>query len=113
MKSTKRRDLKGVKSILQKEVYVQGLEYKGFANYNEMEKLIHAYCIKRGVPVLFMKVIPAKFHSEQVGCKIAVNECDFNRVMLDEFWPEYTHMREWKRKPKNGNGYDRQGYEVY
>ena len=111
--ATKKRGLRGVKSILQKEIYVQGLDYNGMSNFNEMEKLIHTFCVKRGVQVLFMKIIPAKYDKSQVGCKLAVKEEDFDRVMQDGFWPEFTHVREWKRKPRNGNGQDGQGYDMY
>ena len=109
--SRKKRSLKGVKSVLQRELYIQGLDYEGFPNYTEMEELIHDYCTKRGVPLLFMKIIPTKFDKDQVGCKIAVREIDFETVMDDEFWPEYATVREWVRKPRNGNGpYGHDGY---
>ena len=105
----KKRNLKGVKSVLQREIYIQGLDMEGFSSYNEMEELVHSYCVKRGIPVIFMKIIPAKYDRAQVGCKIAVREEEFERVMQEEFWPEDVTVREWRRKPRGGNGYD--GYE--
>ena len=82
---TKRHSLKGVKSTLQKEYYVQGLDYEGLNNYTEMEELIQAHCTRRGVLVTFMKIIPTKFDKSQVGCKL-----DAEKVTNEEFWPEST-----------------------
>ena len=111
--STKKRNLKGIKSVLQKEVYIQGLDFKGFASYAEMEELIHKYCLKEGVPVIYMKIIPAKYDRAQVGCKLAVREMDFDRVMDEDFWPEDVTVREWRYKPRNGRGYEGFGDGAY
>ena len=113
MEASKKRNLKGVKSVLQKEIYIQGLAYEGFANYAEMEELVHDYLVKRGISVIFMKVIPAKFDPTQVGCKVAVREEDFQWVIQDCFWPEDVSVREWRRKPKGGNGYEGYGDNGY
>ena len=104
--ATKKRSLKGIKSILQREVYIQGLDFNGFASYGEMEELVHDFCMKGGVPVLYMKIIPAKYDRAQVGCKLAVREMDFEKVMDEEFWPEDVSVREWRKKPRNGGGYE-------
>ena len=111
--ATKKRNLKGIKSVLQKEVYLQGLDFEGFASYAEMEELVHGFCLKKGVPVIYMKIIPAKYDREQVGCKLAVREMDFERVMNESFWPEDVSVREWRRKPKSDRGYDVYGGGAY
>ena len=114
--AAKRHCLKGVRSILQKELYIQGLDFKGFESYTEMEQLIQEYCNKRSVPIIFMKIIPTKFDKTQVGCKLAVKEEDAEKVMGENFWPEYTTVREWVRKPRNLNGggdYAGPGYQAY
>ena len=90
---------------------MQGLEYIGFDNYGEMEQLIQEHCTKQGVQITFLKIIPTKYDREQVGCKLAVREEDAELVMSESFWPEFATVREWVRRPKNGNGYgEHDGY---
>ena len=109
--AAKKLNLKGIKSILQREVYVQGLDFRGFASHAEMEKLLYDYCVKRKITVIFMNIIPAKYDKETVGCKIAVKESDFEAVMEETFWPEDVTVREWRRKPRNAMG--NEGYENF
>ena len=111
--ATKKRSLKGIKSILQREIYVQGIDFEGFASYSEMEELIHGFCLKKGVPVIYMKIIPAKYDRAQVGCKIAVREMDFDKVMDECFWPDDVSVREWRNKPRNDRGFDGYGEGAY
>ena len=96
------RSLKGVKAILHREVYVQGLDLQGATDYTEMETLVHNYCKKNGVKVVFLKIIPVKYDKSQVGCKLSVLSEDFERVLDDSFWPEDVSVRAWRYKKRDG-----------
>ena len=100
----RRHSLKGIKTISQRDVYVQGIDYRGLANYTEVENEVKGYCKDNGISLLFIKVIPVKLDNTQVGCKISVKEEDFDRIMSEEFWPEFVTVRPWVFRPKDGRG---------
>ena len=53
---------------------------------------------------MFIKVIPVKLDPDQVGCKLAVIESDFDDVMREDFWPEFVTVRAWVYRPREGRG---------
>ena len=99
---TRHMSLKGKKTISHREVYVQGLDFQGLSDYADMEALVQKYCKKEGIAVVFIKIIPVKYDKSQVGCKLSVVEEDFERVVDDDFWPEFVNVRPWVYKPKPG-----------
>ena len=96
------KSLKGVKATVHREVYVQGLDLQGSTDHSEMEKLVHNYCKKNGVKVVFLNIIPVKYDKSQVGCKLSVLNEDFERVLDDDFWPEFVTVRAWRYKNRDG-----------
>ena len=99
-----KRPLKGTRSVVQRDIYIQGLDFEYMNDYVEMEDTIQEYCRDNGVSVLYMRIIPTKFDRTRLGCKISVKETDFERVMEDDFWPDDVTVREWVRKPRNEDG---------
>ena len=99
---TKHSSLKGKKSVCHREIYVQGLDCSGMKDHAEMEKLVQGYCKQNGVTVMFIKVIPVKLDKSLVGCKLSVLEEDFQRVIIDDFWPEFVTVRPWRYRTKAG-----------
>ena len=100
----KQTGLKGLKTVSQREVYVQGIDCRPFNSHAAVEKEVKGYCKDKGITVLFIKVIPVKLDPNQVGCKLAVIEADFERVMRDDFWPEFVSVRAWVYRPREGRG---------
>ena len=95
------RSLKGVKATVHREVYVQGLDLQGASDYTEMESLINKYCKKNGVKVVFLNIIPVKYDKNQVGCKLSVLSEDYERVLNDDFWPEFVTVRAWRYRNRD------------
>ena len=93
---------RGLRTISQREIYVQGIDYRGFSNHTAVEKEVKGFCKDKGVDILFIKVIPVKLDHNQVGCKIAVKEADFDTVMDERFWPEFVSVRAWVYCPREG-----------
>ena len=93
---------RGLRTVSQREIYVQGIDYRGFSNHTTVEKEVKGFCKDKGVDILFIKVIPVKLDHKQVGCKIAVKEADFDTVMDECFWPEFVSVRAWVYRPREG-----------
>ena len=96
--------LKGIRTISQRDIYVQGIDYRGLANHTAVENEVKGYCKENGVKLLFIKVIPVKLDNTQVGVKLSVKEEEFDRVLSEEFWPEFVTVRPWVFRPREGRG---------
>ena len=98
--------LKGIAMTRNRDVYLQGLKLDEYDGGDEVIDSVRAYCKERGITPVYIRLIPVRFDSTRTGCRLTVKESDFNRVLRDNFWPDYIKAREWTSRPREDNGND-------
>ena len=63
-------------------------------------KSVRAYCIEKGITPVYTRSIPVRYDCTRTGCRLTVNEEDYERVILNEFWPEDIRARDWTPRPR-------------
>ena len=96
--------LRGVQQKKTRDVYVRGLATEDFSTPDDMEEAVKIYCSERGVGANFTLVVTNTYGSSSVGCRVNVNEEDFETIIDPEFWFLDVEVREWfprgrERKP--------------
>ena len=102
--------LKGIAVTRNRDAYIQGLELED-RDYEDVVDSVRAYLRERGINPVFIRIIPVKFDSTRVGCRLTVREADFFDVMQFDFWPDNINVREWTPRPRDNNGDEGQGEE--
>ena len=92
--------LKGIAVIRTREIYLQGLKVNDYNNLNEIIESVRNYCNENNITAVYIRLIPVKNDCTRTGCKLTVNEYDYDNLMQDDFWPENISAREWKPKIK-------------
>ena len=93
--------LEGIPATVNRDVYLQGLRIRYGECEEDVMENVRAYCIERGITPVFVRNIPVKFDCTRTGCRLTVNEEDYERVILNVFWPENIKVRDWTPKPKD------------
>ena len=93
--------LEGIPATVNRDVYLQGLRIRNGECEEDVMENVKAYCIERGITPVFVRNIPVKFDCTRTGCRLTVNEEDYERVILNVFWPENIRARDWTPKPKD------------
>ena len=96
--------LKGIKATVNRDIYMQGLSVGDSESEDDIIASVRAYCIDNGVTPVFIRIIPVRYDCTRTGCRLTVSEADFERVILDSFWPEDIRVREWTPRPRDNNG---------
>ena len=96
--------LKGTASTNVKDVYLQGLDVEDGQTHDDVIDSVRAYCNGNGVKPVFIRIIPVKFDCTRTGCRLTIKIEDFERVMMESFWPELISVREWT--PRNRDRFD-------
>ena len=101
--SPKQRPLKGVASTQNLDIYLQGLRVGVSESEDEIIESVRAYCVDLGVTPVFIHIIPVRYDCTRTGCRLTVQDEDYERVIEDSFWPENINARDWTPRPR-GNG---------
>ena len=100
--------LLGIPATVNREVYLQGLRVSEGMCADDVNDSVKAYCLERGITPIYMRAIPVKYDCTRTGCKLTICEEDYERVILDEFWPEDVSVRDWTPRVRdnqnNGDG---------
>ena len=96
--------LKGTASTNVKDVYLQGLDVEDGQTHDDVIDSVRAYCNGNGVKPVFIRIIPVKYDCTRTGCRLTIKIEDFERVMMESFWPELISVREWT--PRNRDRFD-------
>ena len=96
--------LKGVQQKRTRDIYIRGLATDDFKSPDDMEEAVKIYCSERGVLANFTRVVTNTYGSASVGCRVNVNEEDYETILDQEFWCIDVEVREWfprgrERKP--------------
>ena len=59
--------------------------------------------MENGVTPIFIRIIPVKYDCTRTGCRVTVVEEDFERVLMNDFWPENIRVREWTQRPRDND----------
>ena len=92
--------LKGIAATKNRDVYLQGLRL-GDCSYEDIVDSVREYVRERDINPVFIRIIPVKFDSTRVGCRLTIREEDFNIVMQGTFWPDNVSVREWTQRPRD------------
>ena len=92
--------LRGVKTAVKRELYVQGLDYSLCTCFADLEDIVFAYCLNRGVTALDCCTIPKAKSRVEAGCKVTIREIDCATVAHPDFWPENITVRPWVPKAR-------------
>ena len=92
--------LRGVKTTVKKDLYVQGLDYLLCTCFSDLEDIVYEYCHARGVTVSDCCTIPKGKSRVEANCKITVNETDYDALSDPNFWPEDIEVRPWVHRPR-------------
>ena len=98
--------LKGKASTRNRDIYVQGLDLDEYNDKDELIESVRNHCLVNGIKPIYIHLIPVKFDCTRTGCRVTVRECEFDRVVEDDFWPEDVSAREWTPKPRDQQGND-------
>ena len=96
--------LRGAQQRRTRDVYVRGLATAGFRGPEDLEEAMKIHCSERGVNANFARVMPNTYGSAIVGCRVNMDEEDFETLLDPLFWPSDVEVREWfprgrERKP--------------
>ena len=94
-------ELKSAAEVALREVYVQELDCSTCRGSREFEEMVLNYCRKRGLKAVDACTIPVKNCRTKSGCKLTVQDADFDTAMTRDFWPRGTSVRPWSSKPRS------------
>ena len=93
--------LKGAASTTVREVYLQGLEVSESERDEDIISSVRTYCLERGITPVYIRIIPVRYDFTRTGCKLTIKECDYERVIREEFWPDLIRVRDWTPRPRD------------
>ena len=94
-------ELKSAAEVALREIYIQELDCSTCRGSKEFEEMVLDYCRKRGLNAVDACTIPVKNCRTKSGCKLTVQQDDYDTAMGREFWPRGTTLRPWSSKPRN------------
>ena len=94
--------LKGSASTIVRDVYLQGLKVEDGQTPEDVIDSVRSYCVKNGIKPVFISIIPVKYDCTRTGCRLTIIEEDFERVLMETFWPDLITVREWTARPRDG-----------
>ena len=95
--------LKGIAATVNRDVYMQGLCVGECESKDDIIESVRSYCMENGVTPIFIRIIPVKYDCTRTGCRVTVVEEDFERVLMNDFWPENIRVREWTQRPRDND----------
>ena len=96
--------LKGRPTTCNRDVYLQGLDVGDGDGSDDMMESVRSFCVDNGITPVYIRIIPVRYDSTRVGCRLTVREEDFECVMDEFFWPEDVSVREWTPRPRDNRG---------
>ena len=95
--------LRGVAATQNRDIYLQGLRVNVGECEDDVIESVRAYCLERGITPVFIRVIPVKFDCTRTGCRLTVRDEDYDRAIMNSFWPDNISARDWTPKPRDNN----------
>ena len=83
-----------------KELYVQELDYSRCSGTDDLEEMVYAHCTRKGMTPVDLCMIPVRGTRTKAGCKVTINDADYQRESRWEFWPRGADVRDWEHRPK-------------
>ena len=96
--------LTGIPSTVNRDVCLQGFRIRNGESEEEVMESVRAYCLDRGITPVFIRSIPVKFDCTRTGCRLTIVEEDYERVILNSFWPQNIRTRDWTPRPREDKG---------
>ena len=93
-------ELKSAAEAALKEVYIQELDCSTCNSKADFERMVLAYCKKRGLYAVDACTIPVKNSRTKSGCKLTVHDSDYDAAMSRDFWPRGSMVRPWTQRPR-------------
>ena len=101
--------LRGKPATVNRDIYLQGLALGDGVYDEDVIESVRNYCIERGITPVFIRIIPVKFDDTRTGCRLTVSDDDYERVIMNRFWPDHIRVRDWTIKPKDDEGKEGDG----
>ena len=58
---------------------------------------------------MYVRIIPVRYDVTRTGCRVTVREEDYERVILESFWPDAIRVRDWSPRPRDNQGEGEEG----
>ena len=99
-------ELKSAAEVALSEIYIHELDCSSCRGSRDFEEMVLEYCKRRKIIAVDACTIPVKNCRTKSGCKLTVQEVDYEKAIRKDFWPQGSRVRPWPPRPKSDTNDD-------